>query len=66
MWWKPPPVTETETASTGQVIENKKVVELPLNGRQFYGLALLAPGAYQPRGELHRGLSGRFQRGGRR
>jgi hypothetical protein len=54
------PVTETETASTGQVIENKKVVELPLNGRQFYGLALLAPGAYQPAENSTVGYRGGF------
>lgn len=54
------PVTETETASTGQVIENKKVVELPLNGRQFYSLALLAPGAYQPAENSTVGYRGGF------
>jgi hypothetical protein len=53
-------VTETETASTGQVIENRKVVELPLNGRQFYGLALLAPGAYQPAENSTVGYRGGF------
>ncbi len=53
-------VTETETASTGQVIENKKVVELPLNGRQFYSLALLAPGAYQPAENSTVGYRGGF------
>ncbi|HEX4231228.1 MAG TPA: TonB-dependent receptor [Bryobacteraceae bacterium] len=53
-------VTETETASTGQVIENKKVVELPLNGRQFYSLALLTPGAYQPAENSTVGYRGGF------
>ncbi len=42
------PVTDTESASTGTVIDNTKVEELPLNGRQFYGLALLVPGTQLP------------------
>jgi hypothetical protein len=33
---------ETETSSLGQVIENKKIVDLPLNGRNPFGLGLLA------------------------
>jgi len=33
---------ETETSSLGQVIENKKILELPLNGRNPFALGLLA------------------------
>jgi hypothetical protein len=33
---------EAETSSLGQVIENKKIVELPLNGRNAFGLGLLS------------------------
>ena len=53
-------ITATETASNGEVIDNKKVVELPLNGRQFYGLALLVPGAYQPAENSTVGYRGGF------
>jgi hypothetical protein len=36
---------KTESASLGVVVENRQVVNLPLDGRNFAELALLAPGA---------------------
>jgi hypothetical protein len=38
------PMIETETSSRGSVIDEKKIVELPLNGRDYNQLALLSPG----------------------
>ena len=38
------PPLNTENASTGQIIEAKRVTELPLNGRDFQQLQLLTPG----------------------
>ncbi|MFN0101461.1 MAG: carboxypeptidase regulatory-like domain-containing protein [Bryobacteraceae bacterium] len=36
------PLLDSATSSVGQVIENKKIVELPLNGRNAFALGLLA------------------------
>jgi hypothetical protein len=38
------PLLETETSSRGSIIDGQKIVELPLNGRDYNELALLAPG----------------------
>jgi hypothetical protein len=37
------PLLQAEDAATGQVIDNQKITELPLNGRNWLQLATLAP-----------------------
>jgi hypothetical protein len=58
-----PPQLNTVDASQGQVIENRRIVELPLNGRTYDDLALLSAGATQPLGNAR--FSG-FSSGGMR
>src|SRR5713226_5675265 len=38
------PLLDSQTSSLGQVIENKRILELPLNGRNPFALGLLAGG----------------------
>jgi len=38
------PLLQTENASLGQVVESRRVLEAPLNGRNIYGLVALVPG----------------------
>ena len=39
-----PPVLDTQTGAVGTTIERQKVVQLPLNGRNFLQLTLFTPG----------------------
>ncbi len=42
------PLVSSENASTGAVVDNQKIVELPLNGREFWQLARVAPLVFDP------------------
>jgi hypothetical protein len=44
------PLLQSETSSLGQVVEQRKANELPLNGRNIFNLAALSPGVV-PQGE---------------
>ena len=45
-------LTDTASAEIGTVVDTRKVHELPLNGRNFFGLTLLSPGSVQSRSTL--------------
>jgi hypothetical protein len=60
-------VLDTESASRGAVIDRTKMVELPLNGRDYNQLALLSPGVLAPTPRLQSvGFRGAFNVNGNR
>src|SRR5262245_55555799 len=61
------PVLESESSSRGAVIDQQKMVELPLNGRDYNQLALLSPGVLAPTPRLQSvGFKGVFNVNGNR
>jgi outer membrane receptor protein involved in Fe transport len=44
------PVLETSSSSVGEVVSNTQIVELPINGRNSFGFAVLVPGVLAPYG----------------
>jgi hypothetical protein len=50
------PLMQTDTGTVGQVIDQKKMLELPLNGRNLVQLAALSAGV-SPRQSLQRGTT---------
>jgi hypothetical protein len=60
----PPPIIDPDSGEVSQVIDERAIADLPLNGRRYTDLALLSPGVTQdPRG-LTSGSSGDLSYGG--
>jgi hypothetical protein len=57
------PLVDTRTATLGTVIDEKKIIELPLNGRNFTQLGTLMPGVVAPPAALG-GAAGEATPGG--
>ena len=51
-------VVDVNTSSIGQVIENKRIMDLPLNGRSVFSLANLTPGVNPTGGGATPGMGG--------
>jgi hypothetical protein len=54
------PIIDTQSADVGQVVEARTVQDLPLDGRRYIDLMLLAPGAVQAAGLRSNPREGRF------
>src|SRR5262245_51620292 len=54
------PVVSSEDASLGNVVDQKKIVELPLNGRDYLQLAQLQPNVFAPAQNSTIGFRGGF------
>ena len=54
------PLVSTENAALGNVVDQKKIVELPLNGRSYLQLALMQPGVFAPAQASTIGFRGGF------
>ncbi len=50
------PAVERESASIGAIIDNRKVVNIPLNARNPYALALLVPGVSPSNKDISRSI----------
>ncbi len=48
-----PSLLQTQSSETGTVIEAEDIVDLPLEGRQFYNLTVLVPGVIQVGGSIN-------------
>ena len=53
------PLVNTENASVGQVIENKSISQLPLNGRNAFALVALSPDVHSNAGPVQSGFADR-------
>jgi hypothetical protein len=42
------PLVQTDSSTIGQIVDRQKIVELPLNERNFLNLTLLTPGSQMP------------------